>query len=672
MTREPLLPPVNAHRRLRGPYTAAGTIMRALVPDALARVPDLVAAHDIEILSAAPELRDIITPRFGGLPSLVMPEENTRFFSTLRTLRVAHGLTEFLRDYLSATGSAPVSLTLWCLDEADPTDQEFVSVLRRRLDVELVVGACPASGSAAGHVAAHCVGSDPAARAAYDRLPDRARRELHDARAEELARTGEYSWRLGAIPFHLERGSDASGRFPKAAREALGYCVNMGFYEAAVDFGRRGRKLVDWTADTETKYWLTTRLATSLISLGRPAEADELYEETRRNTVDPGVHMGTAYASAILHTRHYEEERRDHLRARGWLNQAIAITELLPDSERLELQRVFNKVGLALIENHLGNRQAALRLVSEGMALIPAADSHKYRLHRSVLHLRRVQIYAALGRMDDAVAEYRIVLEADPYYPEYHFDLANMLREMDREDEAIAEYEAVISLSPAFKEAHYNRADIREARGDLKGARADLEYVLEVDPDYVDAYINLTSVLMQLDCGDEASRAVAAGLAIAPGNPHLLCLRGQLELAGGRLDPARIALDGAVEADPSLAEAWATRGALAFESGDHPAALVDLSRAWDLSQDPAILFNRATVYDALGDWGRAIADLDRVLDDDPAELDALLIRAFCHARDGDLAAARGDARSFVSQAPDRAAEVSDLLGKDDAGPVPAR
>src|SRR5580658_7445834 len=56
----PLLAVTSAHRRLRGPYTAAGTIVRAIAADAMERSPALVAAHEIELLSVAPELRDRI------------------------------------------------------------------------------------------------------------------------------------------------------------------------------------------------------------------------------------------------------------------------------------------------------------------------------------------------------------------------------------------------------------------------------------------------------------------------------------------------------------------------------------------------------------------------------------------------------------------------------------
>jgi tetratricopeptide (TPR) repeat protein len=679
------LPPVSAHRRLRGPYTAAGTIVRALAPEALTRFPGLVADHGVEILSAAPELRDLVKMDHALGSATTPDQETTRFFSRQRTLRLAHGLAEFLRDYAVASCETPVSLIVSHLDEADHTDQEFIAVLLRRLDpsvITLVVGTAapgssqlPADGVlalslatfaeipdiqgpfqataetrvcrataacttartaelAAAYIAEDCLGTGPAARVAYELIPDSLRRQLHDQRAAELAAADEYSLRLGAIPHHRERGGDPALAVA-ALREALRHCLGLGFFEAAADLARRGRALADWSADPDTRYWFTTMLATASISLARPDEAEVLYDEIRRNTTDPAMHMSAAYATGILLTRHYPQERRDHQRARGWLNEAIAIATLLPDSPRLALQRVFNKVGVALIENHVGNWHAALRLVSEGLDLLPKdADQAEYRLQRSVLHLRRVQSYTGLGQLESAVAEYRKVLEADPDYPEYHVDLGTMLRGLGRDDEALAEYESAIRLSPPFAEAYYNRAEIRAARGDLKGAAADYGYVIELAPDTVDAHINLAAALDDLGDAQAAAAAVDRGLAIAPGNAHLLCIRGSVDLAARRFGTAKAALDAAVASDPRLAEAWAGRGMLAFETGDLPGALASLSRAWELSEDAAVLFNRAVVHQALGNWAEAISDFGRVLEEDPGEEEALRRLDACRANLG--------------------------------------
>ena len=59
----------DADRRRNGPYTLAAELFGLLVPEA---APELVAAHDIEILAAAPGLRDLVPagacPRRDRLP----------------------------------------------------------------------------------------------------------------------------------------------------------------------------------------------------------------------------------------------------------------------------------------------------------------------------------------------------------------------------------------------------------------------------------------------------------------------------------------------------------------------------------------------------------------------------------------------------------------------------
>src|SRR5262245_31072070 len=95
-----LLARVNAHRRLRGPYTAAGSLLRELVPEIQRRRPDLVARHDVEILTVAPELAGSVTATRDTLTSLAAPDERTRFYPRAHATRVAHGLTELLNEWI--------------------------------------------------------------------------------------------------------------------------------------------------------------------------------------------------------------------------------------------------------------------------------------------------------------------------------------------------------------------------------------------------------------------------------------------------------------------------------------------------------------------------------------------------------------------------------------------
>ena len=97
-----LVPTVDAHRRLRGPYTAGGSIARALAPAAIETDPEVVRRYDIELLSVAPELSPIVPNSRQTLTSMAIPTERARFSARMRTRRIANGLVEFVRDNLPA------------------------------------------------------------------------------------------------------------------------------------------------------------------------------------------------------------------------------------------------------------------------------------------------------------------------------------------------------------------------------------------------------------------------------------------------------------------------------------------------------------------------------------------------------------------------------------------
>ncbi|MGW0071262.1 tetratricopeptide repeat protein, partial [Streptosporangium sandarakinum] len=140
-------------------------------------------------------------------------------------------------------------------------------------------------------------------------------------------------------------------------------------------------------------------------------------------------------------------------------------------------------------------------------------------------------------------------------------------------------------------------------------------------PGFVDALANRAGLLAALGEYGGARADVEAGLAIDAGNPYLLCALGQIEAAGGRPDRARAAFDGALERAPSLAAAWAGRGALAFETGDPAGAVADFTRALESGDDPALLYNRAMALRAAGRAGEASADLRRALELAPDDED---------------------------------------------------
>jgi tetratricopeptide (TPR) repeat protein len=666
----PVVPTVDAHRRLRGPYTAAGTLARALVPMVVAKLPDLIMSHDIELLSAAPELHRIVPNSRETLTSMALPAERTRFYARLRTRRIANGLVEFLRDGL-ARGTRG-TIVVENADHADPSDWEFLAALLRRVnpaqltvvvctgadalpDDELmsqlqertaaiavragVATAAPTAASASAspsgdnldpawaYVLTDGTSDDSHLTSAYDALSAAERAPLHDRRAAELAARDEQSLRLGAIPYHLERGSDPAGAGAEALYAAQDYCLCLGLYPAVVDFGYRGLEVIDWKRQQDLWWMFTIELTLALSILSRTKEAERLYDQARLLSTDPKVHMAAAYSTAMLYTRHNDPADRDENKAKAWLNAAIATASLIADPSERAFQSAFYNNGLALVEVNLGEPSEALRLVNECIdRLDRELGPEEHRLHRSVLKNNRARVYASLGRIDEALADYEVAISEDPNHAEHYLERGNLRRRQRGYDEALADYATAMRLSPPFPEIHYNRGDLRLTLGDTDGALADFSYVLDLDPDFVDAYVNRASI--HLDAGDidAAYEDARTGLRHDPDNPYLHTIVGQVHAAREEFVEAQAAYDRALAADPAMVTALSGRAALAYEMGEVAAAIADLERALAVNpDDPALRFNRAFAYQSDGRWEQALADLDvaaGLAPDDPDIADA--------------------------------------------------
>jgi tetratricopeptide (TPR) repeat protein len=605
----------------------------------LERSSDAVAAHDIEIRAAAPDLRDRVPARRRPLEERLSDDERILVPAPRRTLRIANGIIEFMRDSGMISGSIMVDN----MDEADETDRELLVTLARRFDPErLTIVACSSNAPldsfegriikaelsalgepenlAACYVASDGTLDDPRAIAAYLAVPRSERARMHDRRADELAATGEPSWSLGAIPYHREHGSDPAGSGVEALWAMLDHCMREGFLEAAADAGLRGLR----RAEPESARWwnLTQGTATALAGLGRRDEARQLFDQARRTSLDAEVHSASAYGTAMLDARNPDPARRDLGRAQSWINEAIAISSLLPDRAVRAFKLGFDLNGKALIEMRGGHVDRALALVESAISLAETdLPPGRHLIHRMVLRANRAQLLGMLGHPGDALADLDTAIAMDPSYPDYYLDRGNLLFQMGRHDDALADYERALLLSPPLPEGYYNRAQLLLATGDLEAAKADLDHVLELDPGYLDAYINRAGLLVQFGLDEQARADVDAGLALAPGNPHLSCVLGQLRAAAGHFQEAREAFDVAVSGAPSLVPAWANRASLRYETGDLPGAVADLTHAIELSEEAALYFNRAIALRDLGRLAEALDDLRHAHGLDPEDPD---------------------------------------------------
>ena len=683
----------SCHRNRRGPYTGVDTVLRAVLPQALQLRPDLVEHHRVELLYGMPELEELIGPAPRTLASESPFMERTRFYGASMIRCMSQGIVSFLVEYAAAVrdvGGTHPALVFDEIEEAEETTQEFVALLIRRADPEVLPvaasgpgGPLPeelasvlakyadvvelpeappslsvaAPGSASGssrseaelaeaYVSSDGTSADSDEIRAYRQTNPSQTARLHDRRADELDPTATWSTRLGALPYHRERGTDPGGAGRHALLEAQRACVATGFSALVLDLGRRGRAVTDPVAHEHDFWEFSYQAAAACIPLGRHEESLELYLDLLNRFTTPKIHMTCGYAIAMLHTRFFEP--RDHETAVRWQNTAIAIASILPDpADRLTFG-VFQDNGMALIQMHRKNLAGALALVESGMARLDAEmEPGRWVLHRSQLLYNRARLLVAMGRADEAFKDYTTLIDLDPYYTDYLSERARILRLRGDFDAALADYDRAVELAPPFPELFYNRGTAREETGDTEGALADFDYVLAMEPDDLDTRLTRADLLLGQAEFEAAETDVDAGLALRPGEPRLLCMKGTILLHRDSLDEARAVLDQALAADPTYPAALVNRAVVAYHQGRFRASATDLTTALALTgDDPDVLLNRGIAYRCEGRFPDAVADFDYALSLPDADLPELHHeRAHCLIEAGDPSRALADLES---------------------------
>ncbi|GAB2628465.1 hypothetical protein GCM10027168_70280 [Streptomyces capparidis] len=481
-----VLASLDAHRQLRGPYTAGGTLLRMLVPPALRQWPDLIAAHAGHIAAAAPELAGVVgvaaSPgeaaggRTGGGP------------------RLAPGLTDFLHELVRRLDDGPRWLLVDNVHEADPTDRELLAVLLRHADPALLrlrlatasaefadpPGAlaeplAPALASRADavdgrptalpplppgdpvcwYLADHCTDDDPRLVEAYERLSPDARAARHDARAAALEAMGEPSLLLGAVPFHRERGGDPAGAGADALHGALRVCLERGFHHAAVEFAARGRAAVAGDRDPARRAAFAVSGARALAALGRHEEALAAAEEAV--AAEPG-------------RAGHHVARGDVLRGAGRHAEAVPAYERALRIAPAHAGAVFGRGEARLA---LGDETGALEDFDDAAALDPA---------RAEAHARRARLRYESADVKGAWRAVRAGLEAAPGDPGL-LCLRGKLLAPGYPRASFAQLTELVTQHPDFAPGWAARGRVARRLGEVTAAVADLDRALALADD---------------------------------------------------------------------------------------------------------------------------------------------------------------------------------------------
>ncbi len=119
-------------------------------------------------------------------------------------------------------------------------------------------------------------------------------------------------------------------------------------------------------------------------------------------------------------------------------------------------------------------------------------------------YARQGGIFYSQGKLDEAIAQYRQVIQIDPNYPRAYYDLGVALYGQSKLDEAITQYRQAIQIDPNYPRAYYNLGVALYDQGKLDEAITQYRQAIQLNPKLAIAYNSLGVALHDQGKLDEA------------------------------------------------------------------------------------------------------------------------------------------------------------------------
>lgn len=237
-------------------------------------------------------------------------------------------------------------------------------------------------------------------------------------------------------------------------------------------------------------------------------------------------------------------------------------------------------------------------------------------------HLRGLEL-ASAGRIDEAEAVFRQLLEVDPSDAEalHFFGVLSFRR--SRPVDAERHFRAALEARPGWAKAWHSLGGALQAQGKLEDAASACEKAVELDPDAAEFHYSLGLVFHALRRLPEAAEALRRATGAAPEFADGFSALGAV-LRDMSLDiDAEAACQRAIEIDPGHAEAHNNLGNVRRRLGRPADAEAAYRRAIELRPDTGLFHgNLANLLRTQGKRAEAEAAYRRAVELDPAHTEA--------------------------------------------------
>jgi len=145
------------------------------------------------------------------------------------------------------------------------------------------------------------------------------------------------------------------------------------------------------------------------------------------------------------------------------------------------------------------------------------------------------------GRVVDAEAGYRKLLQKAPDLPVVHNNLGLVLQAQKRMDEALTHLHRAIELDANYVDAHSNLGNALRHAGQYDEAVASFEHALTLNPNFIQALGNLGNTYLDMGRLEDSEDAYRRALKVIPEQPDLFYSLGRVLYEQARWDDAEAA-----------------------------------------------------------------------------------------------------------------------------------
>jgi tetratricopeptide (TPR) repeat protein len=285
-------------------------------------------------------------------------------------------------------------------------------------------------------------------------------------------------------------------------------------------------------------------------------------------------------------------------------------------------------VQAALAHHQAGRLQDAEAIYRQVLEIVPD--------HADALHLLGV-IAQQTGRHESAVALIGRSIQIRADVADYHNNLGAAYRSLNRTEESIASYRRAVELQPNYPEALNNLGAALQTAGRFDEAIAAFARAVDMRPDYPEALSNLAGMLGRK--GDHAQAEIHSRRAadLLPTHAEAHYNLGVALRSLKRLDEAAAAFRRSIEVRPTYAEAHNNLAGVLGLLHRHDEAIVQCKMTIELRPDYAEAhYNLALAHHLRGEHAAAIAAYDKAIAIKPTYADARWNRAIVILLTGEL------------------------------------